>query len=514
MSTARPDGLVVRQLSKTFPGQVALAGVGLHLRPGEVHALLGQNGSGKSTLIKILAGVHQPDPGGQAWVHGQPLELGSATAAHQLGLRFIHQDLGLVPSLDVIDNIALGQRYQGSWWLSARREAAAATALLEELDANLDVTATVGSLSPAERTVVAVARALRGGISARGVLILDEPTASLPATEMGRLFQLIRTVSSRGAAVLYVTHRMGEVFEIADRVTVFRDGRNVVTAPVADMTPGALVTHIVGRSLDEYYPDPPQPGRGVALDVEDLTTARLDRVSFAVHRGEILGIGGLTGSGREDVAPALFGAVAWQAGRVSVAGRAYTRMHPAGAIAAGIAYLPPDRKRESAIPSFTVRENLTLPRLDTQRGGWLGLRRERADADRWLERLDVRPSGSERPFATLSGGNQQKVVIARWLRCGASVLVLNEPTQGVDVGAKSIIYRTLAEAARDGAAVVVASSDAEELARLCDRVIVLRDGRVGRSLHGAGLTVDAINHEALIDRSSTAAAAAAPGAAS
>jgi ribose transport system ATP-binding protein len=516
MITAIPDGLFVRQLSKTFTGQVALAGVDLHLRPGEVHAVLGQNGSGKSTLIKILAGVHQPDPGGQAWIHGTPLALGSATAAHQAGLRFIHQDLGLVPTLDVIDNIALGQRYQGSWWLSARREAAAAKALLAALDADLDVTAPIASLSPAERTVVAVARALRGEISARGVLVLDEPTASLPAVEVGRLFHLIRTVASRGTAVLYVTHRMGEVFEIADRVTVLRDGRNVLTAPAREVSPEALVEHIIGRSLEEYYPELPQPGRGVALEAQGLTTARLHEVSFSIHRGEILGFGGLTGSGREDVAPALFGALRWEAGRVVVGDRVYDYLSPASAIAAGIAYLPPDRKRESAIPSFTVRENLTLPRLDTQRAGWLGLRRERADADRWLERLDVRPAGSERPFSTLSGGNQQKVVIARWLRCGASVLVLNEPTQGVDVGAKAIIYRTLAQAARDGMAVVVASSDAEELARLCDRVLVLRDGRIGATLKGAGLTVEAITHQALIDASpvATGAGVAAAGATS
>lgn len=497
MTTPRGDRLVLHGLSKTFPGQVALAGADLELRPGEVHALLGQNGSGKSTLIKILAGFHQPDPGAEASVNGEPLTLGSAFAAQHAGLRFIHQDLGLVPSLDVVDNLALGQGYRARWWLSDRHEAAAAEALLAELDTVLDVRTPVSRLSAAERTIVAVARALRGGLSAKGVLVLDEPTASLPGAEVDRLFRLIRTISSRGTAVLYVTHRMGEVFEIADRVTVLRDGRRVLTAPVEEVDHESLVAHIVGRPLDDFYPDPPTPDRTVLIEVEGLATARLRGLSFRVHRGEILGIAGITGSGREEVAPALFGALPWDAGRISVDGRTYNEMNPAAAIACGIAYLPHDRKRESAIPSLTVRENLTLPSLRPGAGGWLGVRRERADAEGWLDRLDVRPSRPERVFSTLSGGNQQKVVIARWLRCGARTLVLDEPTQGVDVGAKTMIYQTLTEAARAGTALVVASSDAEELARLCDRVLVLRDGTIGAELHGTGLTVDRLSQQAL-----------------
>ncbi|HWE56660.1 MAG TPA: sugar ABC transporter ATP-binding protein [Acidimicrobiales bacterium] len=492
-------GLVVRRLQKSFPGQVALAGVDLHLQPGEIHALLGQNGSGKSTLIKILAGFHQPDGDGEAWVHGRPLALGSASAAHHAGLRFIHQDLGLLPTLDVVDNLALGQSYDARWWLSDRRERAAARALLAELELDLDVTQPVGRLSAAERTIVAVARSLRGGLSARGVLVLDEPTASLPAAEVGRLFRLIRTVAARGAAVLYVTHRMSEVFDLADRVTVLRDGRRVVTAPVGEVTRAGLVELIVGRAVADFYPEPPTPGRETALEARELLTPRLRGLSFTAHRGEILGIAGITGSGREDVAPALFGAIALTGGQVATRSGAVSPLTPAAAIGAGIAYLPSDRKRESAIPSFTVRENLTLPHLSTRRG-WLGNRRERSDADRWLADLDVRPPGSDRVFSTLSGGNQQKVVLARWLRCGSTVLVLDEPTQGVDVGAKSMIYQLLTGAARNGASVIVASSDTEELAALCDRVIVVRDGVAGAELTGSGLTVDAISRLALTAR--------------
>ena len=497
-AAADTAGLVVRGLSKTFPGQVALAGVDLELRPGQIHALLGQNGSGKSTLIKILAGVHTPDPGSQAWMSGVPLALGSAAAAHHAGLRFIHQDLGLVPTLDVVDNLALGQRYQARWWLSARTEAAAARELLAELDPHIDVTAPVGQLSAAERTIVAVARALRGGVAASGVLVLDEPTAALPAAETGRLFRLVRAVAARQTAVLYVTHRISEVFELADQVTVLRDGRRVLTCPLADVTPASLVEHIVGRPLEEFYPEAPSPGREVALAAQGLRTARLRGLDLAVHRGEILGVAGLSGSGREDVAPALAGAIVWTNGRVVMGRDIVTQLDPAGAIGRGIAYLPHDRKRESAIPGFTVRENITLPQLRTTRGGWLSLRRERADADAWLDRLGVQPPhAAERIFATLSGGNQQKVVLARWMRCGAKVLALDEPTQGVDVAAKSMIYQTLTAAARQGTAIVVTSSDNEELARLCDRVVVLRDGQVAAELHGSALTLEAIARQAL-----------------
>ena len=494
-----PDAaaLAVSGLRKTFPGQVALAGVGLHLRRGEVHALLGQNGSGKSTLIKVLAGVYQPDPGAEAEVNGTPLALGSAVAAHHAGLRFIHQDLGLVPTMDVVDNLALGQRYQARWWLSSRREEAAARGLLADLDAGIDVTALVGSLSAAERTIVAVARALRGGVSSSGVLVLDEPTASLPAAETGRLFRLLRTVAARGTAVLYVTHRISEVFELADWVTVLRDGRGVLSAPVSDVTHDLLVERIVGRPLAEFYPEPPSPESDDALAADGLAAARLRELSFTVRRGEIVGVAGISGSGREDVAPAMTGAIAWTRGRLAVGGRVIDSLDPATAIGLGIAYLPHDRKLHSAIPSFTVRENLTLPRLRAGRCGWLSLRRERADAQQWLDRLSVRPADTERVFATLSGGNQQKVVLARWMRCGARVFVLDEPTQGVDVGAKTMIYEALTDAARRGAAVVVASSDGEELARLCDRVIVLRDGRAEAELHGAALTAEAIGRLSL-----------------
>lgn len=488
--------LRIRNLSKTYPAQVALRGVDLDLAPGKVHALLGQNGSGKSTLIKTLAGYHRPDDGAQAWLNGSPFELGSASAAHAAGLRFIHQDLGLVPDLDVIDNLALGGSYEGYLWLSNRAEAAAARTLLEDLGVDLDVNRPLRSLPPAQRTVVAIARALRGGVSANGVLVLDEPTANLPEKEVEILFDVVRTVCAQGTAVLYVTHRLGEVFQIADDVSVLRDGQKVITAPVKQLTHDELVTHIAGRPLTQLYPSPPAPRKEIMMHVDGVSGDVVRDVSFPVHAGEVLGIAGITGSGREGINRLLFGATPMTAGTVSVSGRPLVRTTPQRSIAAGIAYIPADRRSQSALPEMSVRENVTLVRLGKPLG-WLGYGNERKDVATWLQRLEVTPPDPDRAFKNLSGGNQQKTVLARWLRRGSKVFLLDEPTQGVDVGGKQAIYEALGDAARAGAAIVMASSDAEELAEVCDRVLVMREGRVAAVLAGDELRADAIATETL-----------------
>jgi ribose transport system ATP-binding protein len=490
-------GLQIRNLSKTYPSQVALRGVCLDVAPGRVHALLGQNGSGKSTLIKVLAGYHHPDEGAQAWLNGQPFELGSAGAAHTAGMRFVHQDLGLVPAMDVIDNLALGRSYKGRRWLSNREEAATARDLLIPFGLDVDVRTLLRNLTPAERTVVAIARALRGGISNSSVLVLDEPTATLPESETQLLFEAVRRVCAQGTAVLYVTHRLGEVFTLADTVTILRDGRRVITEPVSETSHDDLITHIAGRPLTQIYPPPPTPESTVVLDANAISGGAVQGVTVAVRQGEILGVAGISGSGRDDLNQLLFGSVSMTSGEVAIGGHRYRQLTPGVAIAAGVAYLPADRRTLSAIPSLTVRENVTLPKLGKRSLGWLGSRSERRDVDEWLRRLQVKPADSDRPFATLSGGNQQKVVLARWLRCGSRVLLLDEPTQGIDVGGKRAIYDALGDAARGGAAVVMSSSDAEELAEVCDRVIVLRNGRITAALDGLGLRADAIVAETL-----------------
>lgn len=495
MQEGRPAaqaGLVLRGLSKTYSGQVALREVDLELKPGEVHALLGHNGSGKSTLIKVLAGYHHPDPGASAWLNGKPITLGSSSAA--FGMRFIHQDLGLVPDMSVIDNLALGESYTRRWWLSDRAEAVAARQLLRQFELTVDPHRPLRTLAPALQTVVAVARAMRGDLSKTSVLVLDEPTANLAKHETEILFEAIRRVREQNIAVLYVTHRVHEVFELADTVTVLRDGRRAITSPVDRISPDELVVHIAGRSLDGFHSAPtPASGEDPVLRVSDIHGRDLHGVSFQLRRGEILGIAGISGSGRDALNQVLFGIGELSTGEIVVGDTPLHQPSARCAITAGMAYVPPDRKTLSAIPSMLVRENLTLPRMNAKSLGWLSTRSESRDVLQWLNRLGVTPPAPNRTFSSLSGGNQQKVVLARWLRCGPRVLLLDEPTQGVDLAGKQAIYEALANAARSGIGVVVASSDTEELAEVCDRVLVLRGGRVAAALKsGSNLTTSAI----------------------
>lgn len=490
--------LSIADLSKDFQGQRALDGAHLELRSGEVHGLLGQNGSGKSTLIKILAGYHRPEPGATIALNGRALELGSPGAARNGGLRFIHQDLGLVLEHDATDNLALGRRYGSRWWLSDRRERRDAARLLAEHDVDIDPSVPLHTLSAAQRSMVAIVRALAGGPSEGGVLVLDEPTAALPAQEVRHLFRLVEHVRSRGTAVLYVTHRLPEVFEICDRVTVLRDGRNVGTCQLPDLDHDGLVELIIGRQLAAFQPDLPPPRDEIVLEAEGIRGELVEDASLRVHQGEIVGVAGLVGSGFETILSLVFGGRAPSAGTVRVDGKAIPTGSPAGAIAAGLAFASADRKRLSAMPEWTLRENLTLPRLPSSGiARWMAPRSERREVRPWLDRLGVVPSEPEMSFGALSGGNQQKVVLARWLRCGARAFLLEEPTNGVDQGAKHAIYEALSDVAAAGAGVLVSSSDAEELCAICDRVIVMADGRVRAECAGPNLTVDGLLAESL-----------------
>ncbi|MFS0735043.1 sugar ABC transporter ATP-binding protein [Microbacterium sp. 1P10UB] len=479
----------IQSLSKTFPGGRGLNDAALTIRQGTVHALLGQNGSGKSTLIKVLAGVYQPDTGATATVQGEPFELGSPTDSQARGIRFIHQDLGLVPTLDVTDNLRLGRQYSSRWWLSDRKEKRVAAELLADLGVDVDASANLGELSQARQTMVAIARALSDNDRPGRLIVLDEPTASLQSTEVAYLFELVRRLRNSGNSVLYVTHRLEEVFEIADDVTVLRDGRTVASGPVASLDHDGLVELIIGRPLEAFYPESPAPSSEVVLSVRDVAGATVDGVSFDVRKGEILGIAGLIGSGYEELLFLMGGGKAREGGTVEVRGQSIPSGDPQAAIRAGLAFAPADRKRLSAIPTWSLSENITLPALAPLRGVWLSGRAEARDAATWLERMNVKFPASTL-FSLLSGGNQQRVVLARWLRTDAAVMLLQEPTNGVDTGAKQSIYSALDTALASGTAVVISSSDAEELCAICDRVIVLNDGRIGAVLEGGGLTVD------------------------
>jgi ribose transport system ATP-binding protein len=496
-ATTTLPALEIHAATKVFGGQVALDDVSLELREGEVHALLGHNGSGKSTLIKLLAGFHSPDGEGWAAVRGERFELGDPAAAHRAGLRFIHQDLALIGDLDAVDNLALGESYASKGFISDRRERANARRVFAEYGVAVDLDVPIRRLNRAQQAMIAIVRALHHQAARDGILVLDEPTAAFSASDTELLFDLIARVRAAGGTVLYVTHRLSEVFTIADRVTILRNGRKVATRQVVELDHDALVDLIIGRSLETFYPDHARGTGETLLELEELEGPNVDGVSLDVRAGEIVGLTGPKGSGADDLLHIAFGSRERSGGTVRARGRVVGDS-PSDAVGAGIAFAPADRKEAAGILTWTLRENLTLPRLEVSRMlRWLSPRREAKDADRWLSQVGVVPANPEALYSTLSGGNQQKVVIARWLRAGARVYLLEEPTGGVDVGARQTIYSELRNLAAAGAAVLMSSSDTEEVCAVCDRVLVIRDGRVVASLAGASNTVDNVVRETI-----------------
>jgi ribose transport system ATP-binding protein len=463
--------LTVAHVSKTFPGLKALDDVSLTVGAGEIIALVGQNGSGKSTLVKVLAGVHTPDAGSE--VHLAEVDGGTAS------LHFIHQDLGMVEMLSTIENLDLGHDLGRRALLPAplRAEQRRAEEMIAGFGGQFDVRAPVASLSAAERTIVAIARALDGWTHDQNVLILDEPTASLHGEEVDKLFVAVREVAARGAGVVFISHRLDEVIELADRVVCLRDGKLIADVGRGEYDHDDLVTLIAGEMVEAQPAAGRIAGRAVmrARGIAGRTISSLD---LDLHAGEILGISGVLGSGREEVAGVLFGATPGAVASLEVGGEPVGRLDPRRAIAAGMAYVPGERRTQGAVMTMTLRENMTLPRLSPLRRmiGYLDQREERREVGRWIDRVEVRPDDPERALELFSGGNQQKVVLAKWLRNEPQVLLLDEPTQGVDVGAKAGIYELIANAAAAGAGVLICSSDAKELALICDRVLVMSDG--------------------------------------
>ena len=488
--------LEISNLSKTFTGQCVLNDVSLVLQPGEIRALVGQNGCGKSTMIKVLAGYHEPDPGATAAVNGEPLALGAPGAGEAAGLRFVHQDLGLVPTLDSLDNLAIGSGYERNrlGLISWRREAKLTKESLESLGYDIDVKAPASHLAMSERTAIAVARALSHRKSQPRVLVLDEPTANLPAAEIARLFEVVRAVRDRGVAVLFVSHHLDEVFSLCESVTVLRDGNHVITRPVEGLDEDSLVELMIGRALQDYdvpAGDAPEHVETV-ISIRGLCTSVLTDVDLDVKAGEVVGIAGITGSGREELALALFGGVD-RKGTVNVGDKTVQPLRPDLAMADGIGLVPAERHANAAFLDTSLRENVSIVGPGAfRRRGLLNRRREVSEVQAWLQRLRVKPPECERLLGTLSGGNQQKVVLARWLRLHPRVLVLDEPTQGVDVGAKSEIHALVDQAAAEGAAVIVASTDHSELTRLAERVIVLSGGRIVDELRRPHIDPDRI----------------------
>jgi ribose transport system ATP-binding protein len=482
LKAAAPPLLQIRALSKGFPGVQALRDVSLTIAAGEVHCLLGQNGAGKSTLIKILAGAQPPDSGELLW-NGEAAELRAPTDALKLGIATIYQELDLIGGLSVEDNIFLGHEPQRLGFSRRRAVRSAARVLLERLGcATISPAAIVETLPPAQQQLVSVARAL--SYDAR-LLIMDEPTAVLDRGEVDTLFGIIRELVAGGVAIVYISHRLDEIREIGDVVTVLKDGRTVGERLAARTTPTtAIVELMTGRSVE--YPFPPRPAfvdpdpRPTVLRVTGLArTGVFEDVSFEVRAGEIVGLAGLVGSGRSELLETIYGAARASAGNVFVGGAPLRTGSTVAAVARGVGLAPEERKRQALLLDDSVVRNVSLPSLDRYaRAGMIDARREFAAAAEVLMSLDVRPSDPRNVVRDLSGGNQQKVVVARWLLRECALLLLDEPTRGVDVGARADLYALVRALAARGIGIVLVSSEIPEVLGLADRVIVLREGRV------------------------------------
>lgn len=477
--------LRVESLVKTFPGLTALDGVSLSVDSGEILAVIGHNGSGKSTLVKILAGVYSLDAGQVA--------LSSTAEEGEEGeevteMHFIHQDLALIPELSAIENLYLAKGSLAPNQIVAER--ARTRELIGRFGEVFDVDIPVKQLTPGQRAIVAIARALDGWDHPRNVIVLDEPTESLHKSEVDVLFQAVRQLAADGAGVIFISHRLDEVLELADRVAVLRDGKKVADEPTTSLDHGRLVELITGSSVAELAEAKPPIAAGEpVLMVTGLHGGGIERLNLTVRAGEIVGIAGVLGSGREALPTLLFGATPATAETFEVSGIAYDHRSPAESIRRGMAYVPADRARFGSVQAFTARENMTLPELRSlrTRTGAINSSRERQEASRLVDEFQVRPPRPEQRFGAFSGGNQQKIMFAKWLRNRPSLLLLEEPTQGVDIGAKAAIYQAIEAAAAAGAAVLVCSSDAKELLRLCQRVIVLREGLQAEELSGDNL---------------------------
>jgi len=471
--------LRVGGLSKSFPGLKALDDVSLEVASGEIVAVLGHNGSGKSTLVKVLAGVYQADAGAVVEVRDADGQILGGPAARE-ELHFIHQDLGLVDILNTVENLGLGVRGRGLAPVRRAAERRHARELIAQFGVDFDVSVPVGALSPAQRAIVAIARALDGWTRPDNVLVLDEPTTALHGDEVQVLFEAIRRIAASGAGVVFISHRLDEVLALADRVVVLRDGRVVADEPTAGLDHDQLVALIVGRAVAELTVLAQDSAAEAVLTVTGLCGAEINDVSLSLRAGEIVGVGGILGSGREQLAAMLFGAQHRSEGRVEVGGSELVPDDTVAAIEAGMAFLPADRRRGGAVMDMNVRENLTLPMLGPLRRtfGRLDSKAERKETRYWMHTVNLRPPNPEQPLKLFSGGNQQKVVLAKWLRVQPRVLLLDDPTQGVDVGAKAAIYELIIAARRNGAGVLLCSSDTKELVQLCDRVLVFNGSRV------------------------------------
>ena len=491
MAGAREPLLRLEHADKSFGAVRALEDVHIELYAGEAHGLVGENGAGKSTLVKILAGVHRPDAG-TLLIDGEEAIFNNAKQSQAAGIAIIFQEPTLFPDLTVAENIFVGvQPLKRGRRIDARRMRRDALGLFQQLGVRLDPDRIARGLSIADQQLVEIAKALTA--EAR-VIVMDEPTAALTTTEVDRLFGIAETLRARGAAVLFISHRLDEVFKLCRRVTVMRDGRHVLTKPIEELTTESVIRAMVGRDMDALFPKVPTERGPVVLDVERLTREGVfTDVSFQVASGEIVALAGLVGAGRSEVARAIFGIDRWDAGSVRVHGRPLPPGSPTAAMTAGIGLVPEDRRQQGLLMDFSIERNIALASLDdVRRFGLIPRGAERKFAADWALRLQLRYGRLTNPVWTLSGGNQQKVVLAKWLARKPRLLIVDEPTRGIDVGTKAEVHRLLSDLAAQGVAVLMISSELPEVLGMADRIIVLFEGRVTREFARDEADEDAI----------------------
>jgi ribose transport system ATP-binding protein len=481
-------------VSKTFPGVRALRNVELTVYPGEVHALMGENGAGKSTLMKILSGAYIPDPGAEIEIDGKPVSIDGPLAAKGHGIAIIYQELALSPNLSVAENIYLGREARNGAMINRAGMYAGCTDILRSLGATFGPRTLVGDLSIAEQQMVEVARAIH---QRSRILVMDEPTTALSSRETEKLFQVIQRLKAEGLAIIYISHRMAEVYELSERVSVLRDGGYVGTLSRDEIQPESIVRMMVGRDLSSFYKKEHRPGgaRTPVLEVDGLSDGgRVKRGGFTLHAGEVLGLAGLVGAGRTELARLIYGAEPRTAGTVKLNGQPVEYRTPGEAIDGGVVYLTEDRKAQGLFLDMTCGDNINLGVIarDAKWGGWLDRAHAKLRSLNAIKAMAIRVPGPEIPVGTLSGGNQQKVLLSRLLETQPKVLILDEPTRGVDIGAKSEIYRIIDELAQSGAAVLVISSELPEIVGIADRVVVMREGVTVGEVAGHDITEQSI----------------------
>jgi ABC-type sugar transport system ATPase subunit len=499
MTSMAPPLLELCDISKTFPGVRALRGVRFDLRAGEVHALMGENGAGKSTLVKILCGIYQPDSGA-ILINGQPIRIQNPVHAGALGISPVHQELHMEPFLSVAENIFLGHQPTGRFGLIDRKRMnLEAAGLLKRLGVAIDPTALVGNISIAHRQIVAIARSISTDAK---VVIFDEPTSSLSHHEAELLFAMIHRLRNQGLAIIYISHRMEEIFRLCDRVTVFRDGCHIGTRAVAEMDLPNLITMMIDRDLSDLFRKEEAPLGAPVLTVRNLTKhGVLEDIPLTLRRGEIVGLAGLVGAGRTELARTIFGDLGFDEGEIEVDGRLLRNPTPRTAIAAGIGLVPEDRKDQGLVTGLSLQANIGMPLMPSlSRFGIVDAARERLLAETYIRQLAIRTPAVDQKAVFLSGGNQQRVVIAKWLATRPKVLIVDEPTRGVDVGAKAEIHGLLCSLAKQGLAVLMISSDLPEILAMSDRILVMHQGRLVGATSGKGATQEEIMHYATGNR--------------